>query len=480
MLQTIGSILAHYPVCDACLGRQYSLLATGTTNRARGAALKLALALTTHEQIVTGKGDRDAHLATLRHLARHGDFDAAREMLEQLEERGESGGESTNGESTNGTGPSVPEPDPFTCHLCENLFARVAQTAQTVARALEDYEFADFLLGTRLADRIVEREDELRQRFQLVHGEAMKSHLNREVGKVIQKLVDRPVNFTDPNVVAILTIDADATLKGVHVQANPLCIYGRYQKLVRGIPQTHWPCRACRGAGCAECNFTGKTYQTSVEELVSPPFLEAAAGTETKFHGAGREDIDALCIGDGRPFVLEIKHPKRRYFDVNAIRARVNAENEGKVHLSELRFCQRAVIKKIKAQSPDAKKRYRATCAVEGDMSQDEFQAGLARAQETLATTPLAQRTPLRVVHRRADKTREKRVFALEGTWIDARTVQFTITAQGGTYIKELISGDEERTQPNLSALFNHSLECTALDVVAVHQPALSEEEDFL
>ena len=56
----------------------------------------------------------------------------------------------------------------------------------------------------------------------------------------------------------------------------------------------------------------------SVEELLSEPILEATNGWQAKFHGAGREDIDVLMLGSGRPFVLEIKEPKIRKINLDA------------------------------------------------------------------------------------------------------------------------------------------------------------------
>ena len=50
--------------------------------------------------------------------------------------------------------------------------------------------------------------------------------------------------------------------------------------------------------------------EDSIEELISRPILERLGGDETgvsiKFLSAGREDVDVMCLGTGRPFALEI------------------------------------------------------------------------------------------------------------------------------------------------------------------------------
>jgi len=81
----------------------------------------------------------------------------------------------------------------------------------------------------------------------------------------------------------------------------------------------------------------------------------------------------------------------------------------------------------------------------------------------------LQQRTPLRVSHRRADKIREKKIFRVEGKFIKPNVSEFIVEAQGGTYIKELISGDNGRTTPSFSDIYGFSLECKKLDVLKIY-----------
>ena len=52
--------------------------------------------------------------------------------------------------------------------------------------------------------------------------------------------------------------------------------------------------------------------EISVEELIAKIALKYTKSDDESFHGCGREDIDALMLGRGRPFVLELKNPKKR------------------------------------------------------------------------------------------------------------------------------------------------------------------------
>jgi len=74
------------------------------------------------------------------------------------------------------------------------------------------------------------------------------------------------------------------------------------------------------------------------------------------------------------------------------------------------------------------------------------------------------------VLHRRADKTRRKHVYSF--TWervADPLEIILFIEAEGGTYIKELISSDEGRTKPSVSELAGQKIVCKELDVLEVN-----------
>ena len=122
-------------------------------------------------------------------------------------------------------------------------------------------------------------------------------------------------------------IRVDGLTLRVDIDIRPVFLYGRYRKLSREIPQTRWPCRACRGRdeGCESCQGTGLQYPDSVQDLIGEPIRQALNAEDTSFHGMGREDIDVRCLGSGRPFVLEIKNPLVREHDLEELVSLVNA-----------------------------------------------------------------------------------------------------------------------------------------------------------
>ena len=257
----------------------------------------------------------------------------------------------------------------------------------------------------------------------------------------------------------------------IEIDIASVFVYGRYRKLERGIPQTHWPCRRCRGRGCAECGGTGKQYADSVEELVGAPFVQACHASGAILHGAGREDIDARMLGSGRPFVLEIVRPHVRSIDARALGGEVNAAARGRVEVSNLRLCRRDAVGIVK--ETDAGKTYRARVEFEKDVSPDALVAAL----DSLVGD-IAQRTPRRVAHRRADLVRTRRLRAARVTRSELREAEIEMVTDGGLYVKELVSGDEGRTEPSLAGRLGTAAVVRELDVLDISSDGFPDAEE--
>jgi tRNA pseudouridine synthase 10 len=248
----------------------------------------------------------------------------------------------------------------------------------------------------------------------------------------------------------------------VSLQISSLFIYGRYRKLQRGIPQTKWPCQICRGKGCKKCNYTGKLYEITIEELVAQKALEFSEGTDESFHGSGREDIDALMLGNGRPFILEIKNPKIRSIDLDRLEKEINTMAKNKVEVMRLRFSSRGEIARIKAA--EFRKTYRVTFEAAEPLNKEK----LIKVAQALQGKLIKQLTPTRVAHRRAHKIRERTIYNCTIESVEGIRARLLLETESGTYVKEFISGDEKKTQPNLSELIGIPCKVTELDVIDV------------
>ena len=390
--------VAERHVCDRCLGRQFAKVGTGMTNDVRGSLIREEL--------------------------RNNGFDS-----------------------------NADEP----CPLCEDTFDMLPRYADAVAEAVNSVESENFLVGSRVEPEIASREKDLQKELELDECESIKTELNREIGKLALPKIHRPVEFKTPQVVACI----DTRFADVTLDCSPIFIYGRYNKLSREIPQTIWPCRVCHGKGCPRCNDTGKMYQTSVQEIIGDIALEMAGGKEHFFHGMGREDIDALCLGEGRPFVLEISQPRIRDIDLDELEARANQSELAQYHY--LRFVPRDEVQKTKNATPT--KTYRVKVKAEGKVNKEVID----KAVSSFKNVCLDQRTPQRVEHRRADLVRKRTIYWIKAENIGEDTFELTLETESGTYVKEFVSGDEGRTQPNFSDTIGTKCVVETLDVIAIN-----------
>ncbi|HOP08661.1 MAG TPA: tRNA pseudouridine(54/55) synthase Pus10 [Candidatus Methanofastidiosa archaeon] len=334
------------------------------------------------------------------------------------------------------------------CQICQNVLDRT----DLIDSISPDFEYESFNVGIVLPPSASEREAGLVRELCLSNVRSYKTEFNRELRDVLSKRLGKTVDLENPDV----TFEINFAKGRVFYKIRSLTLFGRYRKLSREIPQTKWHCKSCRGRGCKRCDFTGKMYPTSVEEIIAAPLLEATRGRESRFHGAGREDIDVRMLGDGRPFVIEIINPKVRELDLAEMEALVNEDERVKV--SGLENCEKSLIEHLK--NGKFKKTY--VAHLDKKITNNDISI-----IENELTTEIEQRTPIRVSHRRSDKIRKRKVYKVIGK--NNKTTELEIYCDGGLYIKELISGDEGRTTPSAASLLNMELTCLKLDVMKIH-----------
>ena len=424
ILTTAKRIISLGPICDSCLGRQFAMLATGFTNAERGRSLKSVLAM---------QACADDDRAFLEELAPS--FLPARLKLGR---KGE---------------------DDSPCSVClgEMAPANLDLWAKRAAKALDGWDYGTLLVGTRMSGLLAENEELIVADGGSVHAEPFKSELNREVGKRLSALTGKAVDLKSPDMVVHLNLE-----KGeVQLQVSSIFIRGRYRKLVRGIPQTRWPCRECRGRGCQRCEGTGRMYPESVDELIRPAVMQAAAAEDTVFHGAGREDIDARMLGSGRPFIVEAVRPRIREIDLALLEQEICRQAEGKVEVTGLSWADSAMVERLKEAAFE--KTYSAWVRLGGEVAEEKLKSVLKELEGSID-----QRTPTRVSHRRADKIRVRRVYRADLIEMQGNMARIEIRGDSGLYIKELVSGDGGRTIPNLAEALKVDAIVEELDVIDV------------
>lgn len=438
ILQEAQRMLEKYPLCDHCLGRQFALLGHGVENDERGKAIKLALTFEAHALALS---ESKQGLKILRVLATNGFSNIATEIISRM-------------------GECIETKDILEkCFLCEDKLEICNDLAEKALGLLVEYEYSSFLAGIELSLIFAEREDEFRAEFGVSHGESLRKEFARTVGRRIAERSGKDVDFKKPEIVVL--VEPFSGL--VRLQVNPLFIAGRYKKLVRSIPQSKWFCSECWGKGCIKCNWTGKMYPESVQEIVEKPLLEATSGASASFHASGREDIDARMLGNGRPFVIEIATPKKRFLDLKKAEDAVNVYGVNKVEVVGLRFANRDVVRKLKG-GESKQKEYRMFIEFENKITAKDMHF----LEKSLTNVMIEQKTPVRVLHRRADLTRERYIYDVDIKKLSPRKAEMRLRCQGGLYVKELVTGDEGRTVPSVSEILKNKAKPMELDVLNI------------
>ncbi len=418
LLDKVVKILEQ-PVCDHCLGRQFGQLLSGYDNAERGKMLRTLAAMSIDaEKAKTTMDISNFHDYKFHSLESAKVYDA-KGVCQTTEKK--------------------------VCSVCSGFFGNKDKWIKKIASKVGKYDFRTFLIGTKLSHEMASKEENLWERVGIDYCEPVKAEINREIGKAIEKGIKsagkQTVKFDpkNPDVNIILDFNED----NVSILLNPLFVYGEYQKLVRGIPQTKWP--------------SGK-YKTSVEQIIAKPFMKAAKGKAHKLNGLGREDIDARCLA-WRPFVLEILEPEKRDIDIKKLAKIIDKK---KVVIRNARLSSIAEVRRLKESKAD--KSYRAIVACDSEITKSELKKLLS-----LANAEIRQRTPKRVLHRRSDRVRKKKVKSIKAKFINNKTFEFIVRGEAGLYIKELISSDDGRTKPSVSEILSKQCRCKELDVINIH-----------
>ncbi len=288
------------------------------------------------------------------------------------------------------------------------------------------------------------------------------SFLKKELHPALIETIKQKIKADYKTIEYDVQIIIDITRDVVSFEIMPAFVYGKYCKLSRNIAQTTHYCYECRGKGCKTCEYTGKKTKESVQEIIAKDIEPLFEAQENKFHGAGREDVDVLMLGNGREFIIELLEPKKRNIskeDLKKLEEKINKENQEKISVKDLEITTKNNIAKIKQESKQ--KIYGAVVVCEKDYE-------LSLLDNYKETFVIKQKTPTRVKKRRVDKIRERKCMIKDYKKIDDKRFFVKILADAGLYIKEFISGDEERSTPNLSEIVKKPCSCESLDVLEI------------
>ena len=144
--------------------------------------------------------------------------------------------------------------------------------------------------------------------------------------------------------------------------------------------------------------------------------------------------------------MIEIENPKRTKFSqasILAMEKRINESNEVNVH--DLHLTDKSCVDIRKESEMNKIKQYSAVVYCTKAVSEEKL-----KRLEDFRDLKIEQQTPLRVLHRRTLLTRDKMVFKMKAQYINDHFFILHLLASAGTYIKEFVHGDLDRTYPNV------------------------------
>ncbi|XP_034998422.1 putative tRNA pseudouridine synthase Pus10 isoform X2 [Hippoglossus stenolepis] len=240
------------------------------------------------------------------------------------------------------------------------------------------------------------------------------------------------------------------SLQGVQCLHVSLFIAGRYNKFCRSLPQTPWVIDGER------------RMESSVEELIAASVLSSFRAEGFNFSSSGREDVDVRTLGNGRPFAMELLNPHRTRLsraEMKQLQETIN-ESSDKIRVRDLQIVSRDAMSRMKEGEEEKTKSYTALVWTRKPIQRDDI-IFIGDIKELT----LDQKTPLRVLHRRALAVRQRVVHSMNARFLDPHHFHLELKTQAGTYIKEFVHGDFGRTKPNLCELLQTDTDILELDV---------------
>ena len=235
------------------------------------------------------------------------------------------------------------------------------------------------------------------------------------------------------------------------IEITPFYIYGNYIKLDREIGQTEFSKNGV------------KLSLSSVDEELKNFFKNIFLNkpNDLIFSAGGREDRDVRMLGEGREFIYSVHNAKKHYsLDFVSINETLNNTLK-KVKVKNLRICDKKAFEKLKNAENEKIKIYNAFVWTKAEINNEVWDK-INKVDNLL----INQITPLRVLHKRVLKTREKIIYKLNiKEIINPHFMILEVKSSAGTYIKEFINGDLGRTSPSLCDIIGNECDIIQLDV---------------
>ncbi|MCM8830704.1 MAG: tRNA pseudouridine(54/55) synthase Pus10 [Candidatus Omnitrophica bacterium] len=349
--------------------------------------------------------------------------------------------------------------------LEEDLEEKVKKLCFLAIELTKNYKDAKtFYLQTHFNKKFLALVDNFED-IKIEKGFAFKNIINKKALEIFSKNTNLVLDQKNHQLLISLNFSSES----VSVKRNNIYIFANYLKKSREYAQHFWPCQSCKGRGCKTCNYTKEKYP-SLESVFRKVFVDAFKASDCYFHAAGREDIDVLTLGNGRPCVIEVVNPTIANIDLEKLSNSIKQNYP--IELLNPKYVQKFWVEVV-CNSHFNKKYYAIISSEKRKLTLDDFK----KLKNSLPIL-LKQRTPIRVLKRRADIIRKRFILDLKLDKIENGMLHVFIYAEAGTYIKEFISGDGGRTNPSVCSILNTPCVCQKLDLIKVEDFFLKTIKD--
>ncbi len=194
-------------------------------------------------------------------------------------------------------------------------------------------------------------------------------------------------------------------------------------------------------------------------------------------------------LGNGRPFVVELISPKKRIIQkddflklenqINGVKKNLDPTKEidikSYINILNLGFTTNKCFEELTIAAKDKTKMYCCIVRIEESFENSEK---LISDLNQMKDIHLKQRTPIRVLGRRAPLVREKLIHRINLKPLNNKYAICFLLTSAGTYVKEFIHSDLNRTRPSLKDFINSRCDILQLDVMKLYKNFSQEVSD--
>lgn len=415
-------VLKKYPLCNHCLGRLFAKYGLNLHNDERGYAIKTLLQMIIHEMINKNSISREEFKIITENAG-----DPLIRLYEKIY------GEKITARK---------------CSICGNILSRkyFEELALKIAKILDENNISRFLLGVTIPNEILLKEIEIYRIVELESSESIKNEIKRETGKILRDKYGYIPDFDSPEAIIIINYETN----DLDLIINPILLEGKYWKRGRNISHTPWITRN-----------ENRLYPYSLYDFFNESLKEIYEADEVVIHASGREDVDARMLGTGRPLVIEIKKPRFRQVDLGLVNELLNSDL---IKACINGFSTRSRIEYLKGEGSKKNKVYKLLVLSNRKITRKD----LLILEEFFVNRVINQKTPTRILGRKKDRLRIRKVYEIKNTYINEYLFETIIYCEGGLYVKELVTGDNGRTTPSYAEILNTKLYPLEIDVFVV------------